>query len=188
MSDFRPLTDAEWPDEIGDLLPGFAGRLDVYRVMARHPRLLRAWQDLRQHVVIDSSLGAEFSEIVILRTGHRLGSPYEWGQHVSRSRKLGMSEGRITSIAGSIERMSEPDATLARAVDELLDEARLSDKTRRAILGLVGTEGMFDLMATVGFYSTLAFIANSTDLALDARIRAELEETPSSGRTTSRSA
>lgn len=178
MTDLAPLSDSDWPDEIRDLLPGFAGGLDVYRVMARHPRLLRAWQDLRQHIVIDTSLGPVRSEVVILRTGHRLGSAYEWGHHVCRARKLGMRDARIATIAGPTDDMSAEDAILANAVDQLVDGACLSSTTRAALIDLVEVEGMFDVMATVGFYSTLAFMANSVDLQLDAGIRAELAEEP----------
>ncbi|WP_334063307.1 carboxymuconolactone decarboxylase family protein [Limimaricola cinnabarinus] len=178
MTALAPLTDAEWPGGIADMLPGFAGKLDIYRVMAHHPRLLRAWSDLRQHVVVDTTLGLERSEVVILRTGVRHGSDYEWGHHVSRARKLGMEEARIASIRGPLGAMTPEDATLAGAVDALLETSRLSPAQQAGLEALVGREGMFDLMATVGFYTVLAFIANSAELALDANIRAELEKTP----------
>ncbi|WP_341211503.1 carboxymuconolactone decarboxylase family protein [uncultured Limimaricola sp.] len=178
MSDLAPLADADWPVEIADMLPGFAGRLDIYRVMAHHPALLRAWSDLRQHVVVDTSLGLERSEVVILRTGHQHGSDYEWGHHVSRARKLGMEEARIASIAGPLDAMSPEDAVLAGAVDELLAEARMSPARQAEVEALVGCAGLFDVMATVGFYTVLAFIANSTRLRLDANIREELDKTP----------
>lgn len=43
MTSPSPLTDADWPHEIDDLRDGFAGALNVYRLMAHHPALLRAW-------------------------------------------------------------------------------------------------------------------------------------------------
>lgn len=178
MTALAPLSDADWPAEIAELRDGFAGRLDVYRLMAHHPALLRAWQDLRAHVVVDTALGPERSEVVILRTGHRLNAPYEWGHHVSRARRLGMSDARIAALRGPPEDMAPGDAALARAVDELVAGARLSPATREAAAALVGDAGLLDLMATVGFYSTLAFLVNSFDLPLDAGIRAELEARP----------
>src|SRR5690606_6271144 len=92
-----PLADAAWPDEVAHMLDGFAGQLNVYRVMAHHPALLQAWSDYRNHVVLENALGAELSEVAILRTGHRLGSPYEWAHHVKRARLLGMKDARIAS-------------------------------------------------------------------------------------------
>src|SRR5690606_12980353 len=102
VTPYPPLADTEWPDEILDMLNGFAGQLNVYRTMAHHPALLRAWASLRQHVVVDNALGAQLSEIVILRTAFRLGSRYEWSHHVVRAGKCGVAKGRIASLKEEI--------------------------------------------------------------------------------------
>lgn len=175
---FSPLQDAEWPESVDHLRDGFATQLNVYRTMAHNPALLKAWAPLRQHVVKDNALGAELSEVAILRTGHRLGSPYEWAQHVHRSRAIGMSDSRINKVRGPLEGMRKDDATIARAVDELFYEKRLSPHTQSALVDLVGKEGMFDVIATVGFYSTLGYILNSCNTPLDDDIATALAETP----------
>ncbi|TRW97749.1 carboxymuconolactone decarboxylase family protein [Paracoccus sp. M683] len=175
---FQPLTDADWPEDLADLAGGFATRLNVYRVMAHHPALLRAWAPLRQHVVLDRALSDQQSEVVILRTGHNLRAPYEWGHHVARGRAVGMDDARIASLAGPLEGIEDDDRILARAVDELMDQARLLPSTRAELLAAVGAGGMFDLMATVGFYSVLGFIVNSTETPLDADIAAGLAAQP----------
>lgn len=181
MSDtpkFPPLTDTEWPREIADMRSGFAGGLNVYRTMAHNPALLRAWTDLREHIVNRTALGKQGSEVVILRTGVRLGSSYEWEQHVSRARKCGMDDARILSLRGPVEAMTPADAVLAGAVDELFDAAVLGEKTLTALSDLVGPVGVFDLMATVGFYSTLGFILKTSQTPLDDDIAAELAADP----------
>ncbi|MGD9864579.1 MAG: carboxymuconolactone decarboxylase family protein [Pseudodonghicola sp.] len=181
MTRFPPLSDADWPGEIADLAQGFAGRLNVYRVMAHNPALLRAWTGLRQHVVIDNALGAQRSEVAILRTGVRLGSSYEWNQHISRARACGMADARIASIAGPLSEMTAEDAVIAGAVDELFRDKRLSEARQTALLDLVGTAGLFDLIATVGMYSTLGYILNSCDTPLDDDVAAELAAQPFAG-------
>lgn len=178
MTRFPPLADAEWPEEIADMRSGFAGGLNVYRTMAHHPALLRAWAPLRAHVVVDTALGPERSEVVILRTGTHLGSSYEWDQHVSRSRKLGIADARILSLRGPVEEMADEDATLCTAVDELFTDHRIAPATMEAVIALVGTGGLFDLMATVGFYSTLGFLLNTCDTPLDDDIAQGLAANP----------
>ncbi|MCV2882697.1 carboxymuconolactone decarboxylase family protein [Actibacterium sp. XHP0104] len=178
MPDFPPISDAAWPDPIADMRDGFAGRLNVYRTMAHNPALLRAWAPLRQHVVLDNALGPQLSEVTILRTGHRLGSSYEWGQHVSRARACGMSDARIASIRGDVAGMEPTDALIAGAVDQLFDAKRLSQPTQDALIAQLGTAAMFDIIATVGFYSTLGYILNSCDTPLDDDIAAELRDNP----------
>lgn len=173
-----PISDDDWPEAVAELRDGFAGKLNVYRVMAHHPALLRAWAALRDHVVVQTSLGAQRSEVVILRSGVRLGSAYEWGHHVSRARACGLEDARIASLAGEVEDMAPEDGLLARAVDELFADARLTPETAGALRGLVGEQGMLDLMATVGFYSTLGFILNSFGTPLDEAVARELAEHP----------
>jgi len=173
-----PLSGADWPHDIDDMKDGFAGRLNVYRVMAHHPALVRAWAPLREHVVRRNSLGAQRSEVVILRTGHRMGAAYEWAHHISRGRACGMTDARIASIAGPLTAMSPEDAVIAGAVDALVDDHHLPDPQRMALEGLVGKEGVFDVMATVGFYSTLAFIVRTFETPLDDDVAAELADRP----------
>lgn len=178
---YDPIPDSEWPETLADMARGFAGQLNVYRTMAHNPELLRAWSTLRQHVVMNSALGPERSEVVILRTGVRLDSDYEWFQHIRRARKLGFSDSRIRSIEGPLEDMAGDDSALCRAVDELFADRRLSRASRETLTSLLGREAVLDLLATVGFYSTLGFILNSFDTPLDADAAAELDAQPLAG-------
>ncbi len=164
---FAPLSDADWPEEIADLREGFAGRLNVYRAMAHHPALLRAWSDLRDHVVRRTALGAAASEVVILRAGHRLGADYEWAHHVVRGRAAGLSDARIAALRGPLSEMDPGDALLAGAVDELVEGAALSPARLSDLAAAHGREGVLDLMATVGMYSTLAFVVKSFGTTVD---------------------
>ncbi len=178
MSPYQPLTDAEWPAEIAAMRDGFAGRLNVYRVMAHHPALLRAWQDFRNHVVLGTSLGAERSEVVILRTGVRLHAEYEWAHHVVRGRASGLDDTRIRAMRGAPEALSVQDAVLVRAVDALIDNACLPASQQAELADLVGVTGMFDVIATVGLYRILACLVKSFETPIDADIRAALVANP----------
>lgn len=175
---FPPIADHDWPAPIKELRQGFAGRLNVYRVMAHHAALLAAWAPLRDHVVVHTSLGKQFSEVVILRTGVKLGSDYEWAHHVSRGRACGLTDARIASIAGPLDGMAPDDRVLAAAVDELLGKAQLSGPVQQRVLERVGAEGLFDLIATVGFYSTLAFMLKSFGTPIDADVATEMAQRP----------
>lgn len=166
-----PISDADWPTEIEDMLLGFAGKLNVYRTMAHHPALLRAWTNLRNHLVLGTSLPADLQELVILRTGHRWGSDYEWAHHVVRGRQAGLSEARIEAARASAE---GADGLVLGAVDELFDKGRLSGETFARLEAIVGKTGVLDLMATVGMYTNLAFILNSFDTPLEPEIAAQV--------------
>lgn len=170
-----PIGDVDWPAEIADLKDGFAGQLNVYRTMAHHPALLRAWAPLRQHIVKESALGAERSEIVILRAAHRLGSSYEWSHHVYRARLLGISDSRIEAMRGTPE---GEDGLIARAVDALFDLHHLPRDLEQELTAALGHEAVFDLIATVGFYSVLGYILLTYETPLDADVAASLAANP----------
>ncbi|PTQ71876.1 carboxymuconolactone decarboxylase family protein [Celeribacter persicus] len=174
-TEIGPLRDEDWPSQIEDLREGFAGALNVYRTMAHHPDLLRAWAPLRQHIVKDSVLGAVNSEIVILRTGVRLGSSYEWAHHVSRARALGMDDARIKGVLATPE---GTDALLVQAVDSIIDHQKLSPALERQLAATFGQKAVFDIIATVGFYTVLGTILMTYDVPVDDRIAAEIEANP----------
>jgi 4-carboxymuconolactone decarboxylase len=173
-----PIDDADWPEAIAGMKNGFAGALNVYRTMAHHPELLRAWAPLRQHVVKDSALGAVRSEVVILRAAHRMGSPYEWAHHVSRARVLGMADERIAAIRGMPE---GEDGLIVRAVDALFDQRRLPAGLEAELAGAIGRKAVFDLIATVGFYSVLGYILMTYETPIDEAVAAEMAERPLAG-------
>ncbi|MBD9541359.1 carboxymuconolactone decarboxylase family protein [Ensifer sp. ENS04] len=154
---------------------GFAGALNVYRTMAHHPALLKAWAPLRQHIVKDSALGAVRSELVILRSAYRMNSDYEWVHHVSRARALGISDERIQDMRGVPK---GEDGLIARAVDALFDTSRLPQDIERALFEAMGREAVFDLIATVGFYSILGFILLTYETPIDKGVANEIANRP----------
>lgn len=173
-----PLKDADWPETITDMRDGFAGALNVYRTMARHPDLLRAWAPLREHIVNRTALGPRRAEIVILRAGHRLNSSYEWTQHVLRARRVGLTDAEIMSLRGPVSAMTAEIALYASATDALIDHSRLSAELRSAVIAGVGEAGLIDLIATVGFYCTLGFLLNTAGTPLDEDAAAAIREAP----------
>lgn len=162
-----PIGDRDWPDSLSHLQSSFATELNVYRMMAHHPRLLSAWAPLRQHIVKENALGLEMLEVVILRAGYRLGSHYEWAQHVNRARKLGFSDARIDAVRNGAKGL---DLQLVQAVDSLLDNHMLGRQQEAELASALGREAVFDLVATVGFYSVLGYLLMTYDTPLDDNI------------------
>jgi alkylhydroperoxidase family enzyme len=168
-----PLSNAEWPESISSIRNGFAGQLNVYRVMAHHPALLQAWTNLRNHVVLESSLPARWREIVILRTGKFIGSKYEWTHHVERGRAAGLTEAEIEAVAtdASADEFTPTEKLLVRAVDVLLESFCIPHSLRGALAAHVSAQNLLDLMATVGMYLTLGFIVKTFETPIELHLR-----------------
>jgi 4-carboxymuconolactone decarboxylase len=70
--------------------------INIFRTMARHPKLMKRGMVFANHVLGGSTLPARERERVILRTGYLCGSGYEWAQHVAIARAVKvLSEGII---------------------------------------------------------------------------------------------
>jgi len=74
--------------------------------------------------------------------------------------------------------MTKEDAIFAKSVDELMDQKKMLTHTLKSVIALVGKKGVLDIIATVGFYSTLGFMLNSFDTPLDDNIAAEMTDQP----------
>ena len=175
---FEPISDEFWPMDAKGMNDGFAGKFNVYRVMAHNPALLMAWSNFRKHIVTNTVLGQKWSELVILRTGFRMDASYEISHHIVRARKCGLDDDRIAAMCGMNEIADTDDLVIARAVDELLDSGRLASDTTHELQRLITASGVLDLIATVGMYTTLAFIVKSFATPVDEDIKKSLLKEP----------
>ena len=95
---FAPIKENEWPSEIDDMKSSFADKLNVIVLWHITQTYFEHGQICREHIVVNSALSQQQSEVVILRTGNNLQVDYEWYHHVSRARACGMNDHRINSM------------------------------------------------------------------------------------------
>lgn len=165
----KPVPDLEWPPAIESLRQGFAGQLNVYRVMAHHPDLLAAWAPLREQVVRKNSLSPRLQELVVLRTAHHGRSAYERAHHVKRGREAGLAAWEIeaTGLADASSRFSGIEAEVIGTVDELHSQACISPARLQRLADRMEARQVLDLITLIGFYHVLAFVANTFDVPID---------------------
>jgi 4-carboxymuconolactone decarboxylase len=158
----EPLPDAEIDPEIRTRL-GSGPILNIFRTLARHPKLMKRWLVFGNHVLGHSTLAPRERELVILRTGWLCRSGYEWGQHVRIARDAGLSDDEIERIALGAEApgWSELDRALLRATDELRQDAFISDASWQALARHLGEQQLMDLVFTVGQYQLVSMALNS---------------------------
>jgi 4-carboxymuconolactone decarboxylase len=168
----EPVPEAEWSDEVRELLPRAAGTgrvKNVFTTFARHPKLLKRWLVFGNHVIAKSALSAREREILILRVGWLCRCEYEWGQHVVIGRRAGLRDDEIRRIT---EGPSAPgwdpfDATLLTAADELRADSMISDRTWSALSARYDTLQLIDLIFTVGQYTLVSMALNTLGVQLE---------------------
>ena len=167
-----PLPQAEWDDEVRELLQvtGMGGRvLNIFQTLARHPKLLKRWLVFGNHVLFKSTISPRERELLILRTGWNCRAEYEWGQHVLIGKQVGITDEEIERITRGPDAPGwDPfDATLLRAADELHRDSRIGDATWSALSARYDTQQMIDVVFAVGQYTMVSMALNSLGVQLD---------------------
>ncbi|HMX28534.1 MAG TPA: carboxymuconolactone decarboxylase family protein, partial [Blastocatellia bacterium] len=124
----KPLTDEQLDDDARRILDRarMSGRvLNIFRTLARHPKLLERWMVFGTHILNKSTLPPRERELAILRIGWLCRSEYEWGQHVLIGRQAGLTDEEIARVKTGADAAgwSKSETALLRAVDELHAEA-----------------------------------------------------------------
>jgi alkylhydroperoxidase family enzyme len=167
-----PLDEQHWPDEARDIL-GKAGEservFNIFRTLARYPKLLKRWLPFANHVLFKSTLPAREREILILRIGWLCQSEYEFAQHVVIGRRAGLTDADIQRIVDGpdVAGWDPFEATLVRAADELRRDAFVAEGTWTALAARYGPEQLMDTVFTVGQYNLVSMTLNSLGVQLD---------------------
>ena len=168
----EPMPEAEWTDEVRELLPRSPGSgrvLNIFSTLARHPKLLKRWQVFGAHILGKSTLPPRDREIAILRVGWRCHCEYEWGQHRVIGLLVGLTDDEIrrTTMDASAPNWEPFEATLLAAVDELHADSMISDATWSALAARYDVRQLMDLVFTVGQYTLVSMALNTLGVALD---------------------
>jgi 4-carboxymuconolactone decarboxylase len=172
----EPLDEAEWSDEVRELLgqTGVGGSsarqpFNIFRTLAHHPALMKRWLVFGNHVLFKSTLPARERELAILRIGWLCRAEYEFAQHMVIGRQAGLSDEEIERVAKEPQDAgwSADDAALLRAVDELHADAFVSDATWQQLAKRWEPRQLVDLLFTVGQYNMVSMVLNSLGVQLD---------------------
>jgi 4-carboxymuconolactone decarboxylase len=137
--------------------------LALFRTLAKSRLLSERMRPLGAGLLGKGTLAAADREQLILRTCQRCGSEYEWGVHAAGfARALGLSDGEMRG-----ETLSPWQALLVRAADELHDRSTLADDTFAALAERLSEEQLLELIALVGFYHLISFVANTAQVPLE---------------------
>jgi alkylhydroperoxidase family enzyme len=139
--------------------------LRLFRTLARNLPLAEAMRPLGSFLLSRRfALGKREREIVIDRVSARCGCEYEWGVHATAfGAAAGLDDALLHATArGTVDdpAWSDTDRLLVRLVDELHDTAQVSDGLWQELSARWPAETLLGLLALVGWYHVIAFVAN----------------------------
>lgn len=108
-------------------------------------------------------------QLAILRTGWLLQAPYEWGQHVQWSKAVAITSEEIerVTLGSTAPGWTAHERAILQAAEELRERAMVSDATWDQLARQLDDRQMFELMALIGQFTTIAYIQNSLRLRLE---------------------
>ena len=168
-----PTTSSDWNEDSRPLMEKLEGgtvpAANIFRTLARHPKLLKRWIVFANHVLFGNTLPARERELLILRAGFRCSSGYEWAQHVAIGRKSGLTDAEIRLLAADPEQAgwSAADLALVHATDQLVDDRFVNDATWAALAARWSEQELMDIVFTVGQYVLVSMALNTFGVQIE---------------------
>lgn len=136
-----------------------------YTAYLRTPDLMRLNREVGNYLR-RCSLPGRLRQMIVLRTIKHWGARFAWVVQVRNSLREGLEQSIIDAIdQGREPALSSPADIAALALcRELLETKQVGDATYRRALALFGENGVVDLVATIGFFTTISLTLNTFDI------------------------
>ncbi len=167
------ISEAEMTDEQKRALRGIdEGRAGIvnrtndsegpFPLLLRRPALADATQKLGLYVRLGSSLSPRIMEFAVILAARHWDAQYVWVAHRRHALNAGLDE-RIADDLSELKRpsyMKEDEEATYDFFSELHSRRKVSDEAYRRAVACFGEEGVIDLVAAYGYFSTLAMLLN----------------------------
>lgn len=151
--------------------------VNISRLMAHSPGLIRAISSFSSYVRRDTSLSQRFVEIGILTVGWESRSAYEWAHHLTLAKRAGVTEDEIAAIMGKGE-TAEPARSIIQAARDITHANRVDDATFATLEAALGSEGFVDLVYFLGVYNGIARFLTTFEVEVEEGYLAILSDYP----------
>ena len=141
-----------------------------FSVLIRSPELMNAYRTFGDFLRFKASIGIKLSELIILITAREWTQDYQWYVHAPIALKQGLGQGIIDAIAEGRRPsgMSEDVEICYDLTIELHRNKRVADATYARAVKLFGEQGVIDIVAISGYYTSLAMVLNTTRMPIPA--------------------
>ena len=165
-----PYVDAaDVPDDHEALLESSLQNrpLNVYRSIGNNPAVLAGMRSFLRSLWNDSGLSDRERELVILATAAEIGSRYEWHQHVTIARDVGIDDAVIAGIGtDDTAALDRDERTLVEYVCAVVEES-VDAVTHESIASLYDDDEVVGIAATAQGYAALGGLIRAFDLELE---------------------
>jgi alkylhydroperoxidase family enzyme len=168
MARIAYIAEDEAGTDIRDLLEKLAP-LNIFRMMAQAPGLLRPFVNLGSAFLYRGQLDPVLRECAILRVGYLSGATYETAQHEKIGRDIGMTEALFTALkqGPAAEELTFAQRLVVTFVDDLVINVRASDDSFHPVLQHFGTAQTQELVLLTGYYMMVCRFLETFDVDIE---------------------
>ncbi len=155
---------------------GGLGVLNVFKVMAHTPELMRSWWDMMMVALTRLSLDARLRELAILRLFQVLRCEYGFAHHVRLGRRIGLTNGEIEALADyeSAAGFSEVERLVLRYTDSVTEMRPDTPELARELLNHLTERDLVELTFCIANWNLMARLLSPLAVELEPQIVAEL--------------
>lgn len=165
-----PLEESERSEEQAELVRRLRSgpTVNIYATVARVPSLADRMTGLGR-ALRTGSLSHRHRELLILRTGWRCESKYEFAQHWQAALHFGMTEDDVVAVQrpGGHTSWSASDILLCRVADELHQSSTLKDETWAELAASFPDEAIIEIVMIVGYYHLVSYVCNALGIPIE---------------------
>jgi alkylhydroperoxidase family enzyme len=164
-----PYADETTFDDKTKHLIGQLAPLNIFKMMAHAPGLLRPFVDLGGAFLFEGKLDPVTRECAILRVGYLSNAGYETAQHEKIGLDLGMTEDLFDALrAGpNAAGLSEEQRLTIAYVDDLVANVKAGDATFAPALAHFSTEQLQELTLVTGYYMMVCRFLETFDVDIE---------------------
>lgn len=177
------VSHVESPDspevrEFYDLIERTSGGLsvlNVFKVMAHTPRLMRAWWDMMIVALSRLELDARLRELAILRLFQRLHCGYGFAHHVRLGRRVGVSAEEVDALAeNELASFSDVERAVLRYTDSVTEMRADAPELARGLLEHLTERDVVELTFCIANWNLMARLLIPLEVELEPSIVSEL--------------
>lgn len=133
-----------------------------------HKELFERLVNVSLNLLKDPALPLRDRQLVILRVGWLRQIPYIWGEHVTVSKKLGLSEDDIeqVTVGSAASCWTDHERALLQATEQLIGNGMIDDATWDVLAQSYNDKQLFELPILVGQFSTVGLFQNALRIRL----------------------
>ncbi|MFC1995220.1 carboxymuconolactone decarboxylase family protein [Chloroflexota bacterium] len=155
-----------------------ASVLNLYRVLAHNPDVLRNFLRLGSSLITRTELAPKLRELVILRVAKLTGSEYEWAQHYPIALEVGVSREQAEAISrwSDLAKFSDEERAVLQYADEVAQNVEVQDETFRTLHHHLNEQSIVELTLSIGYWGMVARLLVPLQVDIDIQSISSVQE------------